>query len=429
MASLRAQFEPQVRAVAKRYGIDQNIGVRQIALESDNFAEDVIYGQRLSPAGAGGIGQFMPATAAQFGIDRFDPAQSLNAWGQHMSTLLKKYRGDYGLALAAYNAGEGNVEKHGGIPPFRETQTYVGAILGGGQGDQQMTGAPYDIPQGGRPQQVGSTEEVLAGIEKQLREIAASGKPLTKLTEVVDPYTGQPSYDEVLTEDGARFNGLKAQRDTLRSGLPNGGVAETLSPNTAASVGAQYAGINENQRQFDISNPQEVANQAALRENERKRIEQDAIRDEETKRANNISATLDILQGEIKSGEINAQEATNKLTAAIQAADIQRKTVETWGGRALPAGSTHFPNLGPSGPVADVARSIGLPFGGFESGGQCQVDPAAGANAINASVANHTAGANTGAAVQRAASAIAAMGVVPSTPGGRAQRPVSQGVA
>jgi soluble lytic murein transglycosylase-like protein len=102
----RAQLIALVEAAADQYGIDRRIAIAQIQQES-GFAESVVYGPRKSSAGAMGIAQFIPGTAARFGLrNPYDPAESMQAWGKYMSQLLRLFNGRYDLALAAYNWGE-----------------------------------------------------------------------------------------------------------------------------------------------------------------------------------------------------------------------------------------------------------------------------------------------------------------------------------
>ena len=84
----------------------------------------------VSQAGAQGLAQLMPGTAERFGVrNAFDPAQNLRGASSYLSFVLRRFRNDWVLALAAYNAGEGAVDKHGGVPPFRETRAYIPKVL------------------------------------------------------------------------------------------------------------------------------------------------------------------------------------------------------------------------------------------------------------------------------------------------------------
>lgn len=84
----------------------------------------------VSSAGAQGLMQLMPATAADLGVSNpFDPQQNVNGGAAYLRQLLDRYNGDTSLALAAYNAGPRRVDQYGGIPPFPQTQNYVSSIL------------------------------------------------------------------------------------------------------------------------------------------------------------------------------------------------------------------------------------------------------------------------------------------------------------
>jgi hypothetical protein len=121
---------------AQRYGIPTDIFLRMIGAESS-------WNQgAMSPKGATGLGQLMPGTAAELGVDPTDPYQNIEGSARYLAQQYGTF-GTWPLALAAYNAGPGAVRKYGGIPPFAETQAYVPKILGGGPSPQPSASTPF----------------------------------------------------------------------------------------------------------------------------------------------------------------------------------------------------------------------------------------------------------------------------------------------
>lgn len=121
-----ASVQGQVSAAANRYGVPEWLALAVAKTES-SFNPAAV-----SPVGAIGVMQLMPGTAKDLGVDPRDTSQNIDGGVRLLSQLLKRYDGDASLALAAYNAGPGNVAKYGGVPPFPETQNYLTRILGGG---------------------------------------------------------------------------------------------------------------------------------------------------------------------------------------------------------------------------------------------------------------------------------------------------------
>lgn len=203
-------YRQRAAEIARAYGLDPEIFVRQMETESGFNPRAV------SPAGAGGIAQIMPATARQpgFGITpisdeaRFDPEASMNFGAQYMRAMLDRYDGDYARALAAYNAGFNRVDQAGGVPNIPETQGYVSRIMGGGQAADQGGPMVFTSSRG-----EGAAEEpqgLLGALGIQRRDPEAGGE------------TALPFYQR---ENFGRFMdalavGLNELRDTPSQVIP-----------------------------------------------------------------------------------------------------------------------------------------------------------------------------------------------------------------
>jgi hypothetical protein len=112
-----------IRAAAERSGLPQKF-VQSVAKAESGFDPKAV-----SPKGAIGVMQLMPATAQALGADARDPAQNIDAGTRLLRELLLKYSGDVAKALAAYNAGEKAVDVYQGVPPYSETQHYVDKVV------------------------------------------------------------------------------------------------------------------------------------------------------------------------------------------------------------------------------------------------------------------------------------------------------------
>lgn len=118
------KYLPMLNAVEDAYGIPRDLLARQ-AYQESHFRDDIVNGQTISSAGAVGLMQLVPKFYP--GVNTLDPHASAVAAAQSLVSYKKQF-GTWSLALAAYNAGPGNVKKYNGIPPFAETQAYVSQI-------------------------------------------------------------------------------------------------------------------------------------------------------------------------------------------------------------------------------------------------------------------------------------------------------------
>lgn len=134
-------IEALIQNMCRKYGVDPSLVKAVIGAESgyDRLA--------VSPKGAMGLMQLMPGTANSLGVyDPFDPEQNIEGGVRYLSGLLERYGGNVTLALAAYNAGPGSIEKYGSVPPYQETGTYVRKVLasyGGPTGPAKNTGQNF----------------------------------------------------------------------------------------------------------------------------------------------------------------------------------------------------------------------------------------------------------------------------------------------
>ena len=117
-------YDHIIRSAAQVHGVSEGL------IKAVMHTESGFNPYAKSPVGAQGLMQLMPATARRFNVSNsYDPTQNIYAGAKYLSWLIKRFNGNTQLALAGYNAGEGNVDKYGGIPPFRETRDYVQRVM------------------------------------------------------------------------------------------------------------------------------------------------------------------------------------------------------------------------------------------------------------------------------------------------------------
>lgn len=118
------KYQQEIASAAKQHQLDPAL------LRAVIHAESAFNAKALSKSGAAGLMQLMPETATDLGVTNvWHQQQNIQGGASYLSSLLKRYKGNIKLAMAAYNAGSGAVDKHQGIPPYRETQRYVERVV------------------------------------------------------------------------------------------------------------------------------------------------------------------------------------------------------------------------------------------------------------------------------------------------------------
>lgn len=120
----QAQYESGIKLTCNAYGLDHNL-VKAVIRAESGFNPAAV-----SPKGAMGLMQLMPGTSRDLGVlNPFDPWQNIDGGARYLKMMLNRFNNNLHLALAAYNAGPEAVQKHGGIPPYDETQVYVKRVI------------------------------------------------------------------------------------------------------------------------------------------------------------------------------------------------------------------------------------------------------------------------------------------------------------
>jgi hypothetical protein len=169
--SANAQYGPLIDEMAERYQVPATLVTAVIRAES-NFDPRAI-----SPKGARGLMQLMPATAARLGVrDVFDPRENVEGGVRYLRDLIIQYAGDVRLAVAAYNAGPGPVTRLRAVPPYPETQSYVARVMRFFESPQLVTAERVDSRQPHEEAQVRHVvSAVQSGMQRAARYVAPDG--------------------------------------------------------------------------------------------------------------------------------------------------------------------------------------------------------------------------------------------------------------
>jgi hypothetical protein len=230
-ANANPEIAGLVKRVAREEGVDENLFMALVYQES-----------RFNPCAKSGVGaiglsQLMPGTAADLGVNPHNVEQNLRGGARYLKQQLKRFNGNTNLALAAYNSGPGNVQKYGGIPPFKETQGYVKSIsqrwlpaLGGSDG----ANIPLNYG-GGETAYTGMRDSTINAMATSQATQESSANVASWLQQLGGLQTGtiQDSWDH---NSGARNANLEMMNQVIRLGTTMADLMNTRNAMSSSSL-------------------------------------------------------------------------------------------------------------------------------------------------------------------------------------------------
>lgn len=179
------QLEQYFQEASNTYGVPISL-LKAVAKAESNFNQNVV-----SSAGAVGIMQLMPETAKDLGVNNiYDTRENIMGGAKELSRLLKRYDGDLTLTLAGYNAGIGNVQKYGGVPPFTETQNYIKKVT-------SYMGQDIEIPNTAQTQTMntsGTETSQLSQLSEELATVLTESTNTLSQKELLQYYVESMKY-------------------------------------------------------------------------------------------------------------------------------------------------------------------------------------------------------------------------------------------
>lgn len=238
-----------VRRIAREEGVDEN---QFLALV---YQESRFNPCAKSPAGAIGLAQLMPGTAGDLGVDPYNIEQNLRGGARYYKQQLRRYNGNVSLALAAYNAGAGNVNNYGGIPPFKETQGYVASITEKwlpAFGGSDKSGMPLNYGGGGAYEGARSSTMSAMGLTAAMGD--GSGDVLSWLVQFggLSAGTIQDSWDH---NSGARNANIELMNRLILLSAAFADLANTGNAITLGEISGSNRSTRYDSNEGDIDRP------------------------------------------------------------------------------------------------------------------------------------------------------------------------------